>query len=53
MMENHEFIVAEAVGLLKSLIRIPSLSREENCPLEIFSRAEGFLSININSCRNI
>ena len=28
-MENNEFMVAEAVDLLKSLIRIPSLSREE------------------------
>jgi acetylornithine deacetylase len=29
MIANNEYIVAEAVGLLKSLIRIPSPSREE------------------------
>jgi acetylornithine deacetylase len=36
MMSNHEYIAAEAVGLLRSLIRIPSPSREE-------AAAAGFL----------
>jgi acetylornithine deacetylase len=38
MIANHEFIVAEAVGLLKSLIRIPSLSREETAAADFLQQ---------------
>ena len=44
MMVNNEFIAAEAVGLLKSLISIPSLSREETAAadfLQTYIEAHG------------